>query len=63
MVLGGASGGVLWQVDLLPGLDSPPPASVLTLKSVSIFMFWGLVAPAGNHSVSPRTSLNQPEPA
>ena len=51
VVLSGASGATLWQVDMLPSPDAPPPASVLTLNAVSIFMFWGLMPPVGNRSV------------
>ncbi|CAL8264222.1 unnamed protein product [Arctogadus glacialis] len=53
VVLSGASGARLWEVSLLPGPECPPPASVLTLTSVSVFMFWGLLLPAGNRSVAP----------
>ena len=52
VVLSGASGALLWEVSMLPGPECPPPASVLTLNSVSVFMFWGLLPPAGNRSVS-----------
>ncbi|CAL8305116.1 unnamed protein product [Lota lota] len=53
LILSGSSGGVLWQVNMLPSPNSPTPASVNTLNSFSVFMFWGLIPLESNHSVSP----------
>ncbi|KAK0140696.1 Protein FAM234A [Merluccius polli] len=52
MILNGKSGGVLWHVDMLPSPNSPRPASVNTLNSLSVFMFWGMMPQQGNNSVS-----------
>ncbi|KAJ3608454.1 hypothetical protein NHX12_025501 [Muraenolepis orangiensis] len=42
-ILDGKSGAVLWQMTMLPGLNSPTPASINTLNSFSVFMFWGMM--------------------
>ncbi|XP_051543377.1 protein FAM234A-like [Myxocyprinus asiaticus] len=41
MILSGGSGDVLWEVNLLSWMQSPRPASVLTLNTYSVFMLWG----------------------
>uniref|UniRef100_A0A1A7W9H8 Integrin alpha FG-GAP repeat containing 3 n=1 Tax=Iconisemion striatum TaxID=60296 RepID=A0A1A7W9H8_9TELE len=48
MILDGKSGGVLWEVRLLASANSPGPASIYTTKSISIFMFWGLMPSESN---------------
>lgn len=50
VILDGQSGDVLWEVDLLAVSNSPRPGSVYTTKSISVFMFWGLMP--SNSSVS-----------
>ncbi|RVE59654.1 hypothetical protein OJAV_G00190780 [Oryzias javanicus] len=52
VILDGKSGGVLWEVDLLAVANSPRPGSVYTTKSISVFMFWGLMPSNSNNSES-----------
>ncbi|XP_056153196.1 protein FAM234A [Lampris incognitus] len=51
VILDGKSGGVLWEVSLLASTNSPKPASVHTINSISVFMFWGLMPSEANSSV------------
>ncbi|KAM3859720.1 protein FAM234A [Diretmus argenteus] len=50
MILDGKVGDVLWEVNLLASPNSPRPASVNTINSFSVFMFWGLM-PSENSSM------------
>lgn len=50
-ILCGESGNVLWEVELLASPNSPRPASVYTINSFSIFVFWGRMPPETNSSV------------
>ncbi|XP_071782818.1 protein FAM234A [Centroberyx gerrardi] len=50
-ILDGKSGGVLWEVNLLATPNSPRPASVNTINSFSVFMFWGMLPSETNTSV------------
>ncbi|KAG7264989.1 hypothetical protein CRUP_017149, partial [Coryphaenoides rupestris] len=52
VILNGESGAVSWQVNMLPSDNSPTPASIKTLISLSVFMFWGAMPPEGDRSVS-----------
>ncbi|KAG7492121.1 hypothetical protein MATL_G00010750 [Megalops atlanticus] len=49
MILDGNTGRVLWEVNLLFRPDTPKPASVNTINSFSVFVFWGKL-PSGNNS-------------
>lgn len=50
-ILDGKSGDVLWEANLMASPNSPSPATIHTANSVSIFMFWGLMASESNSSV------------
>ncbi|XP_037546723.1 protein FAM234A [Nematolebias whitei] len=52
IILNGASGGVLWELQLLASANanSPRPTSIHTTNSYSIFMFWGLMPSESNSS-------------
>ncbi|KAM6951367.1 protein FAM234A [Aplochiton taeniatus] len=50
LILDGKSGGVLWEVNLLASPNSPRPASVNTINSFSVFMFWGQMTTEANSS-------------
>ncbi|KAM4623349.1 protein FAM234A isoform 1-T2 [Polymixia lowei] len=54
VILDGKSGGVLWEVHMLTSPNSPRPASVNTLNSFSVFMFWGMM-PSETNSSTPVT--------
>ncbi|KAM7370972.1 hypothetical protein PAMP_010478 [Pampus punctatissimus] len=51
IILDGKSGGVLWEVNLSASPNSPRPASIYTIKSFSIFMFWGMMPSETNTTV------------
>uniref|UniRef100_A0A3P9J350 Family with sequence similarity 234 member A n=1 Tax=Oryzias latipes TaxID=8090 RepID=A0A3P9J350_ORYLA len=51
VILDGQSGDVLWEVDLLAAANSPKPGSVYTTKSISVFMFWGLMPSNSSESL------------
>ncbi|CAB1312326.1 unnamed protein product [Coregonus sp. 'balchen'] len=48
VILDGNTGGTLWEVNLLASPNSPKPASVNTINSFSVFMFWGLMPSEAN---------------
>uniref|UniRef100_A0A6Q2XL07 FAM234A/B beta-propeller domain-containing protein n=1 Tax=Esox lucius TaxID=8010 RepID=A0A6Q2XL07_ESOLU len=43
IILDGMTGATLWEVKLMASPNSPKPASVHTINSFSVFMFWGLI--------------------
>ncbi|XP_029383144.1 protein FAM234A [Echeneis naucrates] len=51
IILDGKSGNVLWEVNFLTSPNSPKPASIHTINSVSIFVFWGIMDTETNSSV------------
>lgn len=50
MILDGKSGSVLWEVNLLASPNSPKPASIHTINSFSVFLFWGMMPSEINSS-------------
>ncbi|KAK6302073.1 hypothetical protein J4Q44_G00281260 [Coregonus suidteri] len=48
VILDGNTGGTLWEVILLASPNSPKPASVNTINSFSVFMFWGVMPSEAN---------------
>ncbi|XP_070962807.1 protein FAM234A [Oncorhynchus clarkii lewisi] len=48
VILDGNTGGTVWEVNLLASPNSPKPASVNTINSFSVFMFWGLMPSEAN---------------
>ncbi|XP_067100278.1 protein FAM234A [Osmerus mordax] len=52
VILNGQTGGILWEASLLASPNSPRPASVNTINSFSVFMFWGGKRSETNSSIS-----------
>ncbi|KAL0984296.1 hypothetical protein UPYG_G00139600 [Umbra pygmaea] len=48
VILDGKSGAMLWEINLLASPNSPKPASIDTINSFSVFMFWGLMSSEAN---------------
>ncbi|KAJ7985031.1 hypothetical protein DPEC_G00360910 [Dallia pectoralis] len=48
VILDGKTGATLWEVKLMASPNSPKPASVNTINSYSVFMFWGLIPSEAN---------------
>lgn len=51
VILDGQTGGILWEVNLLASPNSPRPASVNTINSFSVFLFWGGMPSESNSSI------------
>ncbi|XP_039990684.1 protein FAM234A isoform X2 [Xiphias gladius] len=51
IILDGKSGDELWEVNLSATPNAPRPASIHTINSISIFVFWGVMPTETNSSV------------